>query len=106
MQHGCLLPACPLLVACFACLWCHAGALCCSFALPHCRHVLFSICPAGAAAARLQVAELKQTIEDISDGVHSARKPQRVRLHTWLLWKGACLCVTCAVIASFACNMI
>lgn len=33
--------------------------------------------PERIAARQAQVAELKQTIEDISDGVHSARKPQR-----------------------------
>lgn len=39
-----------------------------------------SLCNACIPAAHLQVAELKQTIEEISNGVHSARKPQRVGL--------------------------
>lgn len=39
----------------------------------------------------LQVAELKLTIEDIADGVHSARKPQRVGAPTARrCWLGLC----------------
>ena len=45
------------------------------------------------AAALPQVAELKQTIEEISDGVHSARKPSRVRAgcYSRLAWAASAL---------------
>jgi hypothetical protein len=51
--------------------------------------------PEKIQARQQLVAELRQAIEEVADGVHSARKPQRVSAVQWGLGRGWGCCMRC-----------